>query len=85
MSWSVSAVGKAPAIAAALEEQFSKATCMEPEEGVRQSARATIAAALAAQDPGTVVKVVASGSQSTYAKLSNVMSIAIEPQYGFVE
>lgn len=93
MSWSVSAIGKAAAVAASIETQFSQSTCSEPEESVRQSARATIAAALAAQDPRTVVKVMASGSQSqrNYGQkdvapsFTNSLTINVEPQYGFVE
>jgi hypothetical protein len=90
MSWSVSAIGKPPAVAVSIEEQFSRYKCIEPEEGVRQGARATLAAALAAQRPDSVVKVSASGSQSSntidgVVLFTNVLSITVEPQYGFVE
>jgi hypothetical protein len=84
MSWSVAAIGKAAAVAAKIEQDFAgMGKCAEPEETVKQSARATLAASLAAQDPTAVVKVSASGSQSTdYTTKSvrNQMSISIEPQ-----
>ena len=93
MSWTVAAVGKSAAVAVAIEGQFnSSGLCIEPEEGIRQSARALIAQSLAGQIPGCVVKVAASGSQSTaYGKagapdaVTNSLSIAIEPQGNFVE
>ena len=93
MSWSVTAIGKSDAVATEIEKQFTTMhNCVEPEESVRQSARATIKASLAAQIPHTVIKVAASGSQSTkYGKggapdgVQNSLSITIEPQHGFVE
>jgi hypothetical protein len=93
MSWSVSGVGKAPALAAKLEKDFAnQSKCAEPEETVRQAARAVIAAALAGQDSGKAIKVDASGSMSNYAeypsteaKISNTLSISVTPLYGFVE
>ena len=90
MSWGVQAVGKVPAVRAQLATEFAKNPCSEPEETVRQSAAATIDAALAAQDPTNVVKVTAGGSQSfkNYSEqtgVSNNLSLSIEPLYGFVE
>jgi len=91
MSWSVTAIGKPAAVAAAIESQFAQSKCAEPEESIRQSARAAIAAALAAQSPSTAVKVSAYGSQSTFYKtgqpdgVTNNLSITIEPQQNFVE
>jgi hypothetical protein len=88
MSWSVGAIGKAPAVAAEIERQFNQSKCSEPEEGVRQAARSTIAAALAAQDPAIVVDISAYGSQSTDYKtnaLRNQLTLKIEPRYGFIE
>jgi hypothetical protein len=65
MSWSVTATNVTPEAAEQIEAQFAASgPCMDPEEGVRQSARATIATALAAQSPGTRVQVSAYGSQS---------------------
>jgi hypothetical protein len=88
MSWGVQAVGKAPAVAAEIERQFSKTKCSEPEESVRQAAILLVSAALSAQDPSTVVKVGASGSQITdytTKAIRNQLSITIEPLYGFME
>lgn len=66
MSWSVQGIGKAPAVALAIDKQFtSSGPCAEPEETVRQAARAAIAAALTAQKPEAVIQVTAQGSQST--------------------
>jgi len=86
MSWSVSATGKAPVVAGAIERQFSGYAW-----AVRQQARATIAAALSAQSPAVAVKVTAFGSQSTLGHfggpdiVTNNLSIVIEPIHGFLE
>lgn len=90
MSWSVFAVGKAPAVRASIADQFTRFKCSEPEETVKQSVAAAIDAALVAQDPATIVKVTASGSQNfknyeTKSGVSNSCSVAIEPIHGFVE
>lgn len=91
MSWGVSAVGKAGAVRKAIADQFEKSTpCAEPEESVRLEAAATIDQALAAQDPGAIVKVAASGSMGFKdygAKTGayNSLAIAIEPMHGFIE
>jgi len=93
MSWSVSAIGKSQAVAAAIEKQFtSSGACAEPEETVRQAARALIAQALSSEDASAVVSVSANGSQSsTYTDgkwgppYTNQLKIEIQPQYGFVE
>lgn len=92
MSWSVSALGKAPAVAASIADQFSKSSpCVEPEESVRQAAAVLIATSLKAQGTSTAIKVTAAGSQShvDYSKpekgVQNFVNMQIEPQYGFVE
>lgn len=91
MSWSVGAIGKAPAVRKAIAEQCASAYCSEPEETVRKSAVATLDAALAAQGDSIIVKVSASGSQGQETKndgtaqFKNSLSIQIEPQYNFVE
>lgn len=90
MSWSVQAIGKAPAVAAEIAKQFaSQSKCSEPEETVRQAAMALVTASIEAQDAATVVlKVEASGSQSTDFKTMayrNQLKITIEPLYGFIE
>jgi hypothetical protein len=91
MSWSVGAVGRTPAVADDLVRQLNQYKCSEPEESVKQAAGATLAAALAAQEPGTVVKVLASGSQSQYQGkdgspvYKNQLSLSVEPLYNFIE
>lgn len=78
---------------AEIVRQTSQSKCNEPEETVRQAALAVIAAAIAAQDPASAVKVSASGSQSEKydsngqrtGVFTNSLSISIEPLYGFVE
>ena len=57
---------------------------------MRQAVAVLIDASLAAQDPNSPVKVVATGSQgykdyTSKAGLYNFMNIAVEPLHGFVE
>ncbi len=86
-------MGRAAAVAKRIELDFSvMPRCAEPEESIRRSARATIATALMAQEPSTIVKVCASGSQSAHFGPDNRQSghinflrIEITPQFGFVE
>jgi len=96
MSWSVGATGRPKAVAPVIEKQFTGALpCSEPEETVRQAARAAIAAALAGQtDPACAVKVTANGSQSQAYKdgkpldppvCSNSLFINVEVLWGFAE
>lgn len=89
MSWSVAATGKAPAVCVAIAKQFAgQSKCLEPEEGVRQAAASLIDASLRVQDTSAVVKVSASGHQTTNYQTnasSNYLSILIEPQHGFLE
>lgn len=88
MSWSVSAIGKTPAVATEIAQQFGTYKCAEPEETVRQAALVLINSALSAQDPSTVVRVSAAGSQGlnyTTKAVYNQVTVTIEPQYGFVE
>ena len=91
MSWSVSAIGKSAAVRSSVAEQFTKNTCSEPEESVRQAAARLLDACLAAQDGVGAVKVIASGSQwamrlaITKTGVSNHLSIIVEPQHGFLE
>jgi hypothetical protein len=83
MSWSVSATGKAPAVASKIAAEISRSKCIEPEEGVKQAVGAALAAALAAQDPEQTVKVSASGHQGGDAgsgtKISNTLHVSVEP------
>lgn len=90
MSWGVGAIGKVPAVRVKLAAEFAKIRCSEPEETVKKSAAATIDAALAAQDPDSIIRVSANGSQSfkDYSEgtgVTNQLIINIEPVYGFVE
>lgn len=82
MSWSVSAFGKAQAVAAAIERQFTNSDiCLEPEETIRQGVRGVIKTSLSAMGD-KVVRVDASGSMSNSI---NSASMKIEPLYNFVE
>ncbi len=93
MSWSVSAIGKADAVALKVSEEFAKIDgyLKEPEKGVALTVAASIAAALAAQAPGTVVNVQASGSQNVVSSppegdiVRNRFSASVEVLYGFIE
>lgn len=86
MSWSVSAIGKASAVAAKIAADIERQKCMEPEEAIKKSVASALAAALAAFPEGSAVKVEASGSQSaTGAKATNNLSVSLQPLYGFVE
>jgi hypothetical protein len=84
MSWSVAAIGKAPAARREVATQFAAASkSVEPEEKVRLAAIAALDAALAAQGPEVSVNVSAHGSQSTdYATnaVTNYLRITVEPQ-----
>lgn len=68
----------------------SRTICIEPEESVKKRAAEAIDKALEAQDPATVVKVVASGHMTfkdytAKTGASNYCSVLIEPIGGFVE
>lgn len=87
MSWSVKAIGKAPAVAQSIENQFtSQPACREPEEAIRQHVRAALVAALAAQQPNIALKVSASGSMSfDNGPVHNSFTVSVEPMYGFID
>ncbi len=91
MSWSVSAVGKPKPAAAKLAADFAKITyCSAEETAVKDSAAACVAAALEAHtDPKSVVRVYASGSESTdtigdVKHRRQSLKIEIEPIHGFI-
>jgi hypothetical protein len=90
MSWGVAAQGKAPKVREEIARQFANGgKCMEPEETIRQSAAATIDAAIAGQHDEAFVKVSASGSMSfrDYSNRTdptNSLSISIEPMHGLL-
>jgi hypothetical protein len=85
MSWSVSGSGNSEETARAIESQFeSYSVCPEPEESIKQAARALIAKALAGKIPSTDTTVTAWGSQTTkYGvdgapdEVNNTLSISI--------
>ncbi|HWH56987.1 MAG TPA: hypothetical protein VN682_05105 [Terriglobales bacterium] len=95
MSWSVVAVGKAPAVAASLEKSFASISCAEPEQTIKNAVAQVVATALSAYNPNMPVRVEASGSQShddwnkpeaekTGTK-ANYLSVNIEPIWNFAE
>ena len=87
MSWSVGASGDSAEVAKTIEEQFegmAQYPCPEPEEAIKQQARALIATALAGNIPSRSLQVNAWGSQSTCCgvngapdTVSNTLSISI--------
>lgn len=89
MSWSVSATGKAAAVAAKLTVDFGRIKCSEPEEMIKNSVASAIATALSAFPPNYAVRVDASGSQSqpdsTKDEKTNQLKVEIAPIWGFVD
>lgn len=91
MSWSVSAIGKASAVAAKLAADFTQVKCSEPEETIKTTVASAVATALASFPPNYAVRVEASGSQSypDFSKApdlkTNQLSVKIDPVFGFVE
>ena len=91
MSWSVSAIGKAGAVAQKLAADFAKIKCSEPEQSIKNCVVAAVAAALDTFPQNYAVRVEASGSQSCpdFSKAPdekvNNLSVKIDPVYGFVE
>ena len=89
MSWSVAAHGKQPAVRAEIARQFEVGgKCFEPEESIRQAAKATVLAAIDGTDPSYPIKVSVYGSQGgDYSKkiYSNSLTLSIEPMYNWLE
>jgi hypothetical protein len=89
MSWSVSAVGRASAVASKLAGDFANSKCSEPEETIKNTVASAVASALSAFPPNTPVRVAASGSQSQpdHAKPEKVnqLTVSIEPLWNFLE
>lgn len=93
MSWSVSRVGKAKAVAVQLAIDLAKIKCSEPEEAIKELFAQQVALALAAYPESSAVAVSASGSQSpTYDGSGspngghvNNLNVKIDPLYGFIE
>lgn len=93
MSWSVSAVGKAAAVAAKVAKDLAAIKCSEPEETIKNSVGTIVATALAAYPDTYAVTVNASGSQgpgyspdNPGASMGqvNTLQVTISPMYGFV-
>lgn len=93
MSWSVSAVGKASAVAAKIAKDIAATHCSEPEETIKNSVGSIIATTLAAYPDTYAVSVTASGSQGAgyspdkpgvAAGQVNTLQVTISPMYGFV-
>lgn len=91
MSWSVSAVGKPKAVAAAIAAQAANNKCKEPEEGIKSTVVEIVATACNAMPEGSAVEVTASGSMQCvdYNDPSkgntNQLTVSIKPLFGFVE
>ncbi len=94
MSWSVSGVGRAAAVAQKLQKDCAAIKCTEPEETIKNSVATIIATALAAYPEGSAVSVSAMGSQSpgydpanlgAVLGMVNSLSVSISPLYGFVD
>jgi hypothetical protein len=79
MSWGVSAIGRAPAVGAAIERQFESGKCAEPEESIRQAARALIAASIAAQDSVKGIRVQANDAVQALEKVADTV-LAYRPK-----
>lgn len=86
MSWSASSYGKPSAVAKDLADKFSRITCSEPENTIKNTVAAAVALAVAAMPDNVPVKVTAYGSQSSQVdgKFINNLSVVIEPQHGFL-
>lgn len=91
MSWSVSAFGKASAVATKVAEDFARIKCSEPEETIKTAVASAVATALAAFPPNYVVRVDASGSQScpdsskAPNEKTNQLKVEVAPIWGFLE
>jgi hypothetical protein len=91
MSWSVSAIGKAAAVAEKVASELERSKCSEPEETIKNTVADVVGVALRAFPPNYAVRVNASGSQQTpdFSKapkeIVNSLNVSIEPIWGFVE
>lgn len=87
MSWSVSAIGKAPAVRSEIAKQFANGgRCIDPEESVRLAVAKLIDVALEVQHEKVTVRVSASGHQGGYTGApENTLGIEIQPMGYFLE
>jgi hypothetical protein len=74
MSWSVGSAGNSDEVATVIEAQFESYTaCPEPEESIKQAARALIAKTLAGKIPAVATTVSAFGSQATKYRVDGAL------------
>jgi hypothetical protein len=98
MSWSISVVGKAPAVREKAQSDLKKITCQEPEETIKNLVGSIVDMALCSFPDSVAVQIAASGSQGPAyeidqagnykqieGKLTNSLKVDISPLYGFVE
>lgn len=87
MSWSVSAMGKAAAVAQKVAADLERQKCPEPEQAIKTKLGEVAAMALAALPDNTYVKVEGGGHQNAenHGKFVNAFKIEVTPLYGFIE
>ena len=89
MSWSISMVGKSPAVVAKAKIQLTNQKCSEPEETIKGKILDVIETCLSAFPADHPVEVSAIGSQSTDAAKPgiavNQLQVTVKPLWGFIE
>lgn len=87
MSWHIASKGFAAAVGEQLQRYIGSATpCPEPEQQIRANVFEAAKLALDAFPADEAVEVELSGSQSSHdGKVSNQVSVNIEPIHGFVK
>jgi len=87
MSWSVSEVGKVPAVAKQVIHRLDQQRCLEPEQEIKTKVEEIVNLCLAAYPNDVAVEVIASGSQSEAkdGKAVNTLNLSIRPLWGFLE
>jgi hypothetical protein len=97
MSWSVTAVGKAEAVAAKAEQEFLKLDghLSGEEKELKDLAAQLVAKTIAAQAPGAAIKLEASGSAVIaaipgespvrFVQTNQSLNVSLQPIWGFVE
>ncbi len=82
MSWSISSLGKAPAVALDIDKQFSTLPKLpDTEVSIVDSIKSLVDTVIAAQDPSMVVQVSLSGDQILTGKVvtSTFISVIVTP------
>jgi len=82
MSWSISSLGKAPAVVLDVDKQFSALPKLpDTEVGIVDSIKSLVDTVIAAQDPSMVVQVSLSGDQILTGKAvtSTFISVIVTP------